>query len=330
MATDQDTPTEVRMYPALRELERVTPPLKFGRPPYWRPEIVQPSKDVYIPTWNWTSPHDYAEGDEVRVLDVNAAYLAAIGSVQIAHSQLIRRGAPDGIPAPRKVRPGYYRITVPYWAFDGTIVHPLGDSSRLQSESAIWIAAPTLVLLLELAEEGHIGAFEILDAWNADVVTSFEGWSTRLKSLREVCMTRVDTAQNDARRQEAVDHLNAFKRGYSAALSMMLQGQGCLTRRPDWPHTVYAQHAAATWRKAWRFTFTGATLVAMGAVDEIAILAKDLPTALARPKPPFRLDETGRAVGAFKTKTLTTIGCQPARREDEIMLAGGDDLENIL
>lgn len=302
------TDHETRMFPALRTMERQCPPLKFGRPPYWRAPITPASDNVYVPTWNWTSPQDLTEGESVTVLDVNAAFLAAIGSVKIAHSHLVHViEFPRELPEPRSVAPGYYRITVPHWAFIGTIVHPLGDSSRLQTESVMWVAAPTLVLLLELIGEGHIGWFEILEGWVADVATDFRSWSERLRSLRTECIDRIEMAQTEEYRLQQVERYDAFKQGYSAALSMMLTGEKCLTRRPDWAHTVYAAHAANTWRKAWRYSFA-APLVAMGAVDEIAVLSADIGEAMCRPKPPFRYDATGRQVGAMKPKKITHIG----------------------
>lgn len=328
-STESDQITDVRMFPALKVMECQTPPLKYGRPPYWRAPITPPSAEVYVPTWNWTSPHDFPEGEAVTVLDVNAAYLSAMGSARIAHSHLKNTGAPAGLMEPKEsaVAPGYYKITVPYWAFEGTIVHPLGDSARVATETALWVAAPTLVLLLELADEGHLGWFEILDSWTADVVTDFRSWSERLRSIRGEYMDRIEMCQTEGQRRQEVARYDAFKTGYSAALSMMLTGEKCLTRRPDWAHTIYAQHSAATWRKAWRWTFTGRPLVAMGAVDEIAVLSGDVGDVIARPKPPFRYDASGRIPGSLKPKKATFIGCEPLQRADSVALVeDGDDI----
>lgn len=328
MSTDFDARVPARIYPALRILERQTPPLKYGRPPYWRAPAPAFAEDVYVPTWNWSSPREFEDGAQVTVLDVVGAYLAALGGVQIAHSQLIHRGAINTLPHPRDVQPGYYRINTPYWSFSGTIVHPLGDSSRVQTEDTMWIAAPTLVLLLELEAEGHLGALTILDSYTPDVTTDFRAWAARLGSVRTEYLDRIDQCQTEMARRDEVARYDAFKQGYSVAFSMMLTGQGCATHRKDWPHTVYAQHAASTWRKAWRFTFTGASIVSMGAVDELAVLSEDIPTALALPKPPFRLDPRGRQLGAFKPKALTFIGHEDAQRPDTIHLI--DDEDDIL
>jgi hypothetical protein len=135
-------------------------------------------------------------------------------------------------------------------------------------------------------------------------------------------------AQTETYREQEAARLDAFKQGYSAALSMMLTGEKCLTRRPDWTHTIYAQHAAATWRKAWRWTFTGRPLVAMGSVDEVAVLSGDVPAVLHTPKPPFRFDPTGRQPGAFKPKRVTFVGAENLQRASAVALVEdeGDDI----
>lgn len=315
------------MFPALAVMETKTPPLRYGRPPYWRAPVVPASAEVYVPTWEWNSPLDFPEAEAVTVLDVNAAYLAAMGSATIAHSELEREGRMAELPAARDVRPGYYKITVPYWAFSGTIVHPLGNGAPVQLDDAVWVAAPTLVLLLELEEDGHLGYFRILDSYTARNSTTFRSWSQRLGSIRGEYMDRVDLAHTDAARENARAQLSAFKEGYSAALSMMLTGEKCKTHRPDWTHTIHAQFASSTWRKAWRWTGCGRPVVGMGNVDEISVLSVDLPTVLSLPKPPFRFDETGRKPGALKPKAVTmTDQVREQRAEDVPLVEGGEDI----
>lgn len=327
--TTTDT-TTARMFPALRLLERQLPPNHHGRRPYWRAPLAPITDQVYIPAWNWYTPHDVPTDAEFVTLDANAAYLSAIGQVTIGHCQLERIGAWDTLPDPRKVPPGYFRITVPHWAFAGTIVSPLGDSARLEEASSVWIAGPTLTLLLELLEDGHLGTLDILDSWCAAVPTNFRAWYSRLKSLRTEYMDRLEATHGDSRPEgclcPACDRYGAFKEGYSAALSMMLTGEMCQTHRPDWSHTVYATHAANMWRKAWRFTYTGRPIISMGHVDEIRIMAADLHTALARPKPPFRLDNTGRAIGALKVKSVGRIIDEPQSADAVPLIEEDDDI----
>lgn len=324
--TEHDVQPEIRMFPALKLMERQTPPVRYNRPPYWRPPVPAAAEQVYIPTWNWTFPGDLTEDEPVTVLDVNAAYLSALGGVKVGHSHLQQTGRLAHLPALREVAPGYYKITIPYWAFDYTLVHPLGDSARVTTEDSLWIAAPTLVLLLELIEANALGHFDIIDSYTAAAVTDFRTWSERLRSLRNERLDAIDTAQTEVRRREMLDRYDAFKQGYSAALSLMLTGEKCLTRRPDWAHAIYAQHAASTWRKAWKFTFTGHPVVAMGAVDEISIFSAHLADALMLPKPPFRYDATGRQVGALKPKKVTFVGAEPVQRGADVPVIDEDDI----
>lgn len=304
--TDEHTTDRPRMYPALALMERECPPLRFGRPPYWRAPEVPASVECYVPSWNWASVYEAPEDAKTLNLDANGAYLGAIGTVKIAHSHLQHCGPWENLPEPRKVPPGYFLIAVPYWAFSGTIVSPLGDAATLQTSSAVWVAAPTLILLLELLEAGVLAEVTVLDSWIAHVSTDFRDWQKRLRAKRDDLLDEIERTSTDAVQRAVRARYDAFKEGYAAALSMMLTGQKCQTRRPDWTHHVLAEHRATQWRKAWRWTETGSHLVSMGHVDEFEILAEDLYEAMARPKPPFRYDPSGRAIGAMKPKPKAT------------------------
>jgi hypothetical protein len=325
-----------RTYPALNLMERQLPPLRHGRQPYWRAPVVKPSAEVYVPAWNWYTVHDVTEGTPLVTLDANGAYLGALGNVTIAHSQLERMGPWDNLPTPKNTPPGYYKITIPYWSFSGSCVHPLGDSAVLQELDVVWVAAPTLILLLELLDTGHLGPFSILDSYTSAVPTSFTAWADRLKSLRREIMDKRDQAHRGQTRPDkcqcpACAEYDGFKTGYSLALSMMLTGERCGTHRPDWAHTVYAEHAATQWRKAWRYTYTGYNLISMGAVDEITVRAEDLHAVLSRPRPPFRFDASGRSIGAFKPKrNWTWTDDQPPAPTTAAVLAHLDDGDDIL
>jgi hypothetical protein len=309
------------MFPALSLMETRLQPTYRTREPYWRAPITPPSHDVHLPSWNWTNPiTTIPEGAQLLTLDTNAAYLGALGTVVVAHSHLTHTAAPMTLPEPRQVDPGYYRITVPHWPFGGTIVSPLGDAARTQTEETLWVAHPTLVLLIELHEYGALVDVQILESWTARIRTGFRAWVDRLKEIRADLLAQLAAAHPHGAPEDctcpACDRYGAFKEGYSAALSMMLTGEKCKTRRPDWTHAVYAQHAATQWRKAWRLTETGRPVIAMGHVDEITMLAADLNGALAASKPPFRYDPTGHRLGALKPKKVH----MPARRDQDATL----------
>ena len=316
------------MFPALSLMERDAPPVRYGRPPFWRAPVPAPAAAAFIPSWNWQrSRADLPDDAPTVTLDVNGAFLGAISHVPIAHCQLTRTGGMRGYPDHRALNPGYYKITIPYWAFGRDIVHPLGDSALLETEETVTVLAPTLQLLLELAGAGHIGPFEILDSCTATVHTNFRTWARHLSALRLERLDQVDIAHPSGRRPHkcpctACVSYKSFKDGYSAAFSMMLTGEKCLTHRPDWSHTVYAQHAAAQWRKAWRYSSTH-KIVSMGHTDELRVLREDLDTAMMLARPPLRVDETGRNLGAFKTKAFGST-------RDVLSVAARRDVEGIL
>jgi hypothetical protein len=324
--TTTTEPERLAMYPALNRLERRPElmPTKYGREPFWRAPITPASADVHIPHWNWTHIIQPDAGTEAVTLDANGAYLAAIGSVIIAHSHLTRTGRIEEPIGAREVLPGYYKIRIPHWALDGSIVSPLGDSL---TGTAVWIAHPTLVLLLELLDQQALGDVEIIDSWTARVVTDFRKWGAHMRNMRADILDARDQCQTDAAEDAVLDQYDRFKEGYSAALSMMLTGDSCQTRRPDWAHAVYAQHAATMWRNGWKWIGTGRPLLSMGRVDEITVLAADLPEIMSRPKPPFRFDDTGRTLGALKTKAPTDTTPTPRGPSvDYPDLAEGEDI----
>lgn len=311
---DTDVTDNPRMFAALRLLENVAPPLVYGRPPYWRaPVAVDPGK-IFIPSWNWEAGYrELPEGEQKVTLDCNGAFMAALGSAPIAHGELKHTGELDawGI-APRAVLPGYYLVDNITWAFDATIVSPFGNTVRLPEQGRTWIAAPTLVLLLELLDEGSLGNVIISDSWTSARRADFREWNKRLKVARNGLLDNIAKADTEEAIAAAEARYDAFKEGYGSAFSMMLTGKICKTHRPDWAHQVYAQHAATSWRKAWRYS-AGAPLLAMGDTDTLTILEADLQKAVLSAKPPIKLDPSGRMLGHYKVaKPKTTAATAEA------------------
>jgi len=323
--------TNPRMFAALRILEKQAVPTLYGRQPFWRAPVTPASGKVFVPSWNWRGVRslDIPATEESITLDYNGAFLAALGSVQVAHGELKHYGELDAWNLdPRNVLPGYYLVDNFKWAFDGTIVSPLGDSARLRNDSRVWVAAPTLVLLLELLAEGTLADVIVSDAYASERRCDFREWSKRLKVARNGLLDNVAKAETEDAIRAAKLRYRAFKEGYGAAFSMMLTGEKCQTRRPDWAHAVYAQHAATSWRKAWRFSAVG-PLIAMGNTDEITVLEADLRKAVLLPKPPVKLDPTGRTLGHLKVKEDEEDAPAPLDPEalDYVM---SDDFKDVL
>jgi hypothetical protein len=328
MTSEEEVTDNPRMFPALRVLERRTPPTLYGHPPFWRPAMTPASSAAFIPSWNWTGHcREIPEDVDAVTLDTNGAFLAALGSVKVAHSQLRHTGPLDATAMhPRHVWSGYYRITPFTWAFDATMVSPLGTSEVLAKGGELWVAHPTLVLLLELLADGYIPHFDITDSWSAERMVEFREWGAALKKVRNGLLDQRDAAETDEEIRYAKARYNAFKEGYGAAFSMMLTGERCQTRRPDWAHAVYAQHAATSWRKAWRFSAIGPVL-RMGAVDELTVIRADLDKALTRPQPPVKLDPSGRLLGHLKEKKPEPPAEQLPGADEFVM---SDDFGDVL
>jgi hypothetical protein len=322
--------TNPRMFAALRILEKVAPPTVYGRPPYWRaPVAVDPGK-VFVPSWNWSADYrELPEGEEPITIDANGAFLAAAGSVQVAHSELKHYGQLDAWDLnPRSVLPGYYLIEAFRWAFDASIVSPLGNMVKLPDHARVWVAAPTLVLLLELLAEGTIVELVITDSWAAERRCDFREWVKRLKVARNGLLDNIAKAETEDAIRAAKLRYKAFKEGYGSAFSMMLTGEKCGVRRPDWAHQVYAQHAATSWRKAWRFS-AGAPLLAMGNTDTMTVLEADLKKAVLSTKPPIKLDPSGRLLGHYK-KAEQEEEVSPVDDADALDFVMSDDFGDVL
>lgn len=303
----------IQMHP-ITMLEGHCFPVKYGRESNKRQAVTPASAQVHIPTWNWHGIMDTPAGSKIVTLDTNGMYLAAIGTAEVAMFELAPTGPLHTLPDRRHVAPGYYLINVPNWAFSGTIVSPLGD--KVGDRRTVWVAGPTLALLIELYECGAIAEVTVRDSYTGNARTDLRPWNVALKQHRNAHLALIAGAHTAPAEKEAEDRYDQFKQGYGQALSMMISGK-CEIHRPDWSHTVYAQAHAAQWRKAWNYTETGHPLLSMGAVDAITVFADDLAKVMSRTKPPFRVDDTGLQLGAFKHKgdpVTVTARPRPALR----------------
>jgi hypothetical protein len=327
-----DTPevtTDPRVFRALAMLEKQYPPLYNGFEPLWRaPQTPARIGNVLTPSWNWTGSGEIAEEDTPVTLDINAAFLSAAGAVEVSRSQLIRKGPIDAHRIPPRfetnVWPGYYRIVVPPWKWPD-IVSPLGNGDLAKVGTQVWIAHPTLVLLLEMLETEYLGELQITDAWVSNKRCNFRDWTKALRAARMQLLDQRDKADTDEAIEAAKLRYKMFKQGYGSAFSMMLTGKGCHTKRPDWAHAVYAMHAATAWRKVWRVSAIGPVLW-MGEIDAFTIGRQTLAKAVTKaPTPPLKLDPTGRLHGYVKEKKHEPTVDAPG--VDDILYS--DDFEDL-
>lgn len=292
VAADEDKP--LRLLSALESTH--APTRKAGnvlKPAVLCPPLPGITSVVHVVTgYAWQRQH---KGPVVR-LDRNAAYLSAAASVLVAHGPLEHTGPMNAYDPNRA---GYFLVQAHPWPLR-TMPHPLG---RPRSDQ-VWVPAPTLQLLHQLAEQGRWADVEILDSYTAHGVR-LTRWTDMVRDLR----TRVLQAYGPNSTQ-----YEQMKMAYSQALTMMIgednPGTGrrwkCKTHRPDWAHTVYAQASATLWRTADRCAglVDKAELAPVAVVntDELHLPEQALPLVTKGDRAPVRLDPTGQRLGSYKIK----------------------------
>lgn len=304
------------VFRALSMLEHEHTPLLRRRAPYWRPRPAPCHRDVHLPAWNWVHP-DYHDGlnMDLTVLDAIGAFVSAASSATFAHGALEHTGA----LADFAKLPGYYRIDSHAWS-DPRIVSPLGSA---QLPDKIWVAAPTVELLMQLAEDGYWPQVHISDSWTCPDKVRFREWATAVNNARAAALRDCDAAEisgTEAEQAEADEWYEAVKLGYSVAVQLMrgpAEGNEVKSgvRRPDWHDTIHAQHAASTWRKVWKCVEAGYEPVMMGSVDEVIFPTIALEEELVHPSLTagratalLKVDNSGIQLGAFKVKERIGAG----------------------
>jgi hypothetical protein len=298
-------------YRALAMLENEYEPKLRRRSPYWRPRPAPCWRDVLTPSWNWIHG-DYHESlnMDLTVLDANGAFLSAASSATFAHGELTRTGAlpSNNVAADGKV-PGYFRIDWHSWS-DSRIVSPLGNIG--DEGGKVWVKHPTLELLTKLSTAGYWPEVRIHDSFTCPDRVRFRSWATAVNNDRAAALRDIDTAYRlgtPQEQQDADDWYEAVKNGYSMAVQLMLgPAEGgtvkSAVKRPDWYHTIHAQHAASTWRKVWSCILAGYVPVMMGSVDEVVWDTEDFRNIEADGL--MKLDNSGIQLGAFKVKERIT------------------------
>lgn len=279
-------------YRALDMLIKQHAPEVKGRKPYLRPPVPKVYREVWVPAWNWHLP--IPDGVErLAVLDVNAAYLAAASSVEVAHGQLTHTAA----RVFDRRSPGYWLIRPPAWN-DSRLMHPLGTRKL---PGLLWVTTPTITLLADLEHEGFLELGSIIDSYTSEERCRLRAWTDHVKADRAEAIDAGNT-----------DRLAEIKQGYSSAVTILGNEVGCAAFRPDWSQHIRAQHAATMWRRAWAIVRTGTPVYGAGTVDELVI---DHTTARQfwaardhRPAPPIRIDQTGITLGTVKVKDVIARG----------------------
>jgi hypothetical protein len=211
----------------------------------------------------WRRPVD--PGATVVVLDRRGSYPSAMGNVPVAVNRLHHTGPLDAYD-PKTA--GIFLVGRVGDAADGT-PHPFGEIA-FQPGKAWWITTPHLRLGLRLAREGRLPAIRILDSW-----TGVAG-STLFRQFAD------DTAR--ARARATGDAYVEVKRKTSIAIrSLWPKGARSPFWRPDWSLSVRAEAAVRHWVRADQARRTGANLVRLGNVDEVAFALEPGETEIPPP-----------------------------------------------
>lgn len=289
-------------YRALDMLIKQHPPTVDGKKPFWRPRPADCHREVREPSWRWSMavPDDV---ESLVVLDVNAAFLAAASSVEVAHGQLVHTG-PTVFD---RRRPGYWLIDLPAWN-DPRIVHPLGHGVR----PTMWVTTPTMALLAQLQDHGLLELAEPLDSWTCDTRCRLRAWTDHVKTDRATTIALgLDRDATAERQLAATERLDVIKQGYSVAVTLMGNETGSAIYRPDWAQHIRAQHAATMWRRMWGLVQAQMPVYASGTVDEIVIDHRDATACWKSGQtpghhPPVKIDQHTRALGTVKVKDVLT------------------------
>lgn len=277
------------------------PATMYGRPT--APPIVA---DVFAPR-AFPFARDYV--GPATVLDRTAAWLAAISTVEVAYGQLQHAG-PVVLPESGPILPGYYLVRVSLWA-DDSLPSPLPVRGRIKAGDTVWVPEPLVKLLRDLAVAGRWGggALDVVDSYTYPVAVRLNeaGWSDAMRDIRSVILEEFGRES---------DQYRLVKDGYAEAIRTMHGRRGAdgswiytasgLTR-DDIADAVVTASAVNLWRNADAINrlAPGAPVVALQNTDEIVIPDAALAAILDTKTPGRpRLDETGHALGSYKTKRV--------------------------
>jgi hypothetical protein len=260
----EDEHPEAQKWPAIRELQaaiaksrmkplpRVTGVERDSKP--W--SLVTEQMDGHFRSRSWTGalPDDT---EHVILLDRNGSYMSACSSVPVAPNKLTHTGPLDVLD--RKNRAGLVCIRNFEWTRTD-IPHPLGRTvEKVAPGEPVWVTTSHLEFLDQWAAKGVKGfpVVEVIDSWTGLRNTSlFEPYYKWSKVVRE--------ATSGEERVEA-------KRAMSRALRLLHPRKSRSPFwRPDWHKAILAQAAIRHWIKAFQAVEQGATLLSIGAVDEVA------------------------------------------------------------
>jgi hypothetical protein len=203
--------------------------------PYWRPDWsgIDPAHGPTEVAIRWHSDRDFDALPYRHTYDVNMQFLSAAINAELAfdglHHEIVTKF--DG-------RAGYWQITVPPWN-ETRLPHPTGHHTV---GNRVWVTAPTVNLLLEIAEKyGMIGDVEIHQAWVSNKTGRLLRWWGEI--LRDGIVMS-ESELHEGARELLKDMLKAT---YKQAIGMLTNERSRVDRR-DWNHTLVGTARANEFR----------------------------------------------------------------------------------
>ena len=244
----------------------------------------------------------------VTVLDRNGAWIGAIGTTLVAHGGLDHTGECE--PAASSTLPGYYLVNVYEWREVG-LPSPLGSAVP---GTQVWVTAPTMGLLAELAAAGRWPEATALDSWTG-VAVRLDAWGRLIRELRRYALETHGYGSGAYQAaKDAVSKSVSMMNGTMAADSTrpVRVWAKCKNQRIDWRHQIITNSAVFTWRCMDRCLALadgnpGLAPIGIRAKDELLIPAAAVELVTTQPypggtRPAVRLDPTGIELGTFKIK----------------------------
>lgn len=219
-----------------------------GKAPYWKPDWnkvapVGPFEDRmrWEQPYIWDSPDAAALELDHKWLhgwDIRGQFLAAASQVYLGRDALRHTGKRDYDGSA-----GYWRITVPAWAYDHVLPHPAGNGYTYGDIT--WVTSARMELLRKLADDYQVIAMpDVLDAWTAEKPARLlRPWAERIRDM-------VSLAHKEKEAGDRAVLARAVKHAYAHAIAMLRTPESSIVRY-DWNDSVNGFANSAFWLKLW-------------------------------------------------------------------------------
>lgn len=210
-------------------------------------------REGWAPRWSWAAPITAHEPELTRwtrpdshklqprvILDTNRAYLAAMGSVNLAAGALEHTGPIHFDPC----LSGWWLVEAEPWRHIGWMPDPLCRQPALPGQH-VWVTTPTLQLFAQLCDSGAAMGYRVLDSWTGHGRRVLRQWVERVDNAYR-CVRPVEGDKGPL----AQTLKGAYRQMYG-----LFNHEHSRVFRPDWHYTIIGQARSTMLRKIWRHGF---------------------------------------------------------------------------